>query len=884
MTINQRFLKDTPTVIRRSDYVLPNYLIDQIDLNFDLDESRTTVTSRLRIRRNNSLPSSDEALVLNGEGMELVSVHLDGRVLGPDEYKKDDETLTLSGVPEKFSLEIVTVVNPVANKALEGLYVSGGMFCTQCEAEGFRRITYYLDRSDVMARFTTRIVADKSDYPVLLSNGNLLEKGDLGSDRHWVLWEDPFPKPSYLFALVAGNLECLKDNFTTREDRTVDLRLYVEPGNLDKCDHAMASLKKAMQWDEDIFGLAYDLDVYMIVAVGDFNMGAMENKGLNVFNTAYVLANADSATDSDYGNIEGVIAHEYFHNWTGNRVTCRDWFQLSLKEGLTVFRDQEFSADMGSRAVKRVNDVRALRARQFPEDAGPMAHSVRPDSYVEINNFYTATVYEKGAEVVRMMHTLVGVDGFRRGIDLYFKRYDGQAVTTDDFVRAMEDANNIDLDQFRLWYSQAGTPMVSVDTEYDTTRQIYSLKLTQSCPPTPGQKKKKAMYIPFRIGLLDDRGNDLPLVLADGTNGEILHFTQESETFKFTDIKRKPVPSLLRGFSAPVKLQLNLSDAELATLFAGDTDSFNRWDAGQQLATRLMLRMINDFANGRKPEVEAMFVNAVDRMLADTSLDKALLAESLVLPSESDLTELMTVADPDAIHQVRQTTMQGLAVALQDQLVEIYRGNRADGEYRYNARAAGQRRLRNQVLQILTSTGAQDAIDLAVTQYRRANNMTDRLAAVIALADIDCPERHDMLKLFHDFAGHDALILDKWFSVQAASSLPDSLDTVYSLMEQPEFDINNPNKVRSVIGSFCHRNLVRFHDANGKGYQFLADQVMRLDDSNPQIAARLVGAFNRWKKYDVNRQALARRQLEKILAGSGLSRAVYEIVSRNLEK
>ncbi len=880
-------LKDTPTVIRLSDYTPPNYLIDQVDLSFDLDESRTTVTSRLRIRRNSSLPSPGPALVLNGEGMELVSVHLDGRVLGSDEYKKDDETLTLDKVPESFSLKIVTAVNPAANKALEGLYVSGGMFCTQCEAEGFRRITYYLDRSDVMAKFTTRIVADKSDHPVLLSNGNLLEKGDLAGGRHWALWEDPFPKPSYLFALVAGKLECLKDTYTTHDGRAVDLQLYVEPGNLDKCEHAMASLKKAMQWDEDVFGLAYDLDIYMIVAVGDFNMGAMENKGLNVFNTAYVLANADSATDADYENIEGVIGHEYFHNWTGNRVTCRDWFQLSLKEGLTVFRDQEFSADMGSRAAKRISDVRALRARQFPEDAGPMAHPVRPDSYVEINNFYTATVYEKGAEVVRMIHTLVGAAGFRRGIDLYFERYDGQAVTTDDFVQAMEDANKIDLDQFRLWYSQAGTPVVSVDTEYDASSQIYSLKLAQTCPPTPGQKKKKAMHIPVRLGLLDVDGNELPLILADGTeikHGEPLHFTEASATYKFTGIKKKPVPSLLRGFSAPVKLEIKLSDEDLAYLFANDTDSFNRWDAGQQLATRLMLRMINDFANGREPEVEALFINAVGQMLTDTSLDKALLAESLVLPSESDLTELMAIADADVIHQVRQMTIQGLAVALQDRLVEIYHDNKTEGEYRFNVHASGQRRLRNQVLQILTSTGAQDTIDLAVEQYHHASNMTDRLAAVNALVDIDCPERHDILQLFHDFAGDDALILDKWFSVQAASSLPDTLNTVYSLMQQPEFDMHNPNKVRSVIGTFCHRNLVRFHDASGKGYQFLADQVMRLDDSNPQIAARLVGAFNRWKKYDVNQQTLARRQLEKILARSGLSKAVYEIVSRNLEK
>ncbi len=880
-------LKDTPIVTYLNDYTPPNYLIDKVELGFDLDESRTEVTSRLSVRRNSSQPSADKSLVLNGEELELVSVRLDGILLSEDVYKMNNETLTINSVPESFDLEIVTIINPAANKALEGLYVSGGMFCTQCEAEGFRHITYYLDRSDVMAKFTTRIVADKSKYPVLLSNGNLLDKGELENGRHWALWEDPFRKPSYLFALVAGNLECLQDTYTTREGNAVDLQLYVEPGNLDKCDHAMASLKKAMKWDEDVFGLAYDLSIYMIVAVGDFNMGAMENKGLNVFNTAYVLANPDSATDADYDNVEGVIGHEYFHNWTGNRVTCRDWFQLSLKEGLTVFRDQEFSADMGSRAVKRINDVRALRARQFPEDAGPMAHPVRPDSYVEINNFYTATVYEKGAEVVRMIHILVGADGFRRGIDLYFERFDGQAVTTDDFVQAMEDANEFDLTQFRLWYRQAGTPEIRVDTKYDQTKQTYTVKLQQRTPPTAGQKSKKAQYIPFRMGLLDANGNDLQLVLEDGSEiatGEPIHFREDSATYKFTGIKQKPVPSFLRGFSAPVKLEMKLSNEELAFLFANDTDSFNRWEAGQQLATRMILEMIDGIAEDRQVSVEPLYINAIGQMLTDVSLDKALVAESLLLPAEGDLTERMTIADPDAIHQARQLVLKTLAVELKQQLVECYHGNKTDGTYQFSARASGQRRLRNQVLQILATAETRDVIGLAFAQYQNANNMTDRLAAVNALANIDCTERQQVLRAFHDFAGDDALIQDKWFSVQAASSLPHTLDTVYSLMEQPEFDINNPNKVRSVIGTFCHRNLVCFHAASGKGYQFLAEQVMRLDDSNPQIAARLVGAFNRWKKYDVNRQALARDQLEKILSRPGLSKAVYEIVSRNLEK
>lgn len=880
-------LKDTPTVTYLNDYTPPNYWIDRIDLDFNLSESRTEVTSRLSVRSNSSQLSKDNSLVLSGESIELVSIRLDGTLLGGDEYRQDAETLTIIRVPESFELEIITIINPSANKALEGLYVSGGMFCTQCEAEGFRRITYYLDRSDVMARFTTRIVADKSKFPVLLSNGNLLDKGELDNGRHWVLWEDPFPKPSYLFALVAGSLDCLRDTYTTCEGRAVSLQLYVEPGNVDRCGHAMAALKKAMKWDEDVFGLAYDLDIYMIVAVGDFNMGAMENKGLNIFNTAYVLASPESATDMDYANIEGVIGHEYFHNWTGNRVTCRDWFQLSLKEGLTVYRDQEFSSDMGSRAVKRISDVRALRARQFPEDAGPMAHPVRPDSYVEVNNFYTATVYEKGAEVVRMIHTLVGDDGFKKGMKLYFERFDGQAVTTDDFVQAMEDANNIDLHQFRLWYCQAGTPVVTIDARYDPTAQTYTIVMQQQIPPTANQKISKAMHIPFHLGLLDSDGNDMSLVLADGSElvaGEPIHFRQASVTYKFTGIKQKPVPSFFRGFSAPVKLDVNLSNDELAFLIANDADSFNCWDAGQQLATRVLLAMIDELAQGRAAKVEPLFISAIGQMLSNKSLDKALLAESLILPAESDLTEQITLANPDAIHQARQSLLKALAVELNQSLVSCYRDNEIKGPYQFNPRACGQRRLRNQVLQILAVAETRESIDMAVDQFHEANNMTDRLAAVTALANIDCPERQKILQSFRDFAGDNALIQDKWFSVQAASSLPDTLQSVVALMEQPEFDINNPNKVRSVIGTFCHRNLVRFHDASGAGYEFLASQVMRLDASNPQIAARLVGAFNRWKKYDVNRQLLARRQLEKILNQPGLSKAVYEIVSRNLEE
>lgn len=879
-------LRDTPSVTYLKDYTPPDFVIESVDLTFELDENSTLVKSSLLLKRNASDSPQTVPLVLNGEGLELVSVALDGSLLEADRYFLDDSSLTIKEVPDRFTLEIETRINPAANTALEGLYLSAGMFCTQCEAEGFRRITYYLDRSDVMARFSSRIIADKERFPVLLSNGNLVAQGDLDDGRHWARWEDPYRKPSYLFALVAGNLQCLEDRYNTRSGREVELKLYVEPGDLDKCQHAMDSLKRAMKWDEDTFGLEYDLDIYMIVAVGHFNMGAMENKGLNIFNTAYVLARPETATDTDYANIEGVIGHEYFHNWTGNRVTCRDWFQLSLKEGLTVFRDQEFSADMGSRAVKRINEVRMLRARQFPEDAGPMAHPVRPDSYVEINNFYTATVYEKGAEVVRMIHTLVGPAGFRRGIDLYFERHDGQAVTTDDFVAAMADANHVDLSQFKRWYSQSGTPQIDVQTEYDPAKQVYSLTLTQSCPPTPGQGSKQPFHIPVRLGLLDKNGQDIPLVLDDGSvvdRDRPLQLHDVTCTYHFTGIREKPVPSVLRGFSAPVDLQLELSDEELAFLLAHDSDSFNRWEAGQRLAIRILQRTIQSIQGGGTPQVDNLYLQAVARMLGDATLDKALVAESLVLPGEAYLTELADVADPEAIHQARQIMRGQIAEIHKDELLRVYRDNLNEGGYRFDATDAGKRRLRNEVLSLLLETGDQAIIDMALAQFDGADNMTDRIAVVAAIADIDCAQRQTVLDKFHQAAHGDDLVLDKWFAVQAASHLPGTLAQVVKLMGRPEFDIKNPNKVRAVVGTFAHRNLVRFHEADGSGYRFLADRVIELDVINPQIAARLVGAFNRWRKYDAARQRLARGELERILGTPKLSKAVYEIVTRNLE-
>lgn len=877
-------LRNTPQAIHLEDYRPPPFIIETVDIAFDLDPEVTDVEAVLALRRNPASDDIESPLVLNGESLDLVSLKLDGTPLGQEDYAIDDEHLAIKKLPEIFTLTIKTRIAPAANTALEGLYVSNGMFCTQCEAEGFRRITYFLDRSDVMACFRVTIRADKGLYPVMLSNGNRVESGDLEHGRHYVVWEDPFPKPSYLFALVAGDLECLEDRFMTMSAREVRLELYVRPGDLPKTHHAMESLKRAMRWDEEVFGLEYDLDIYMIVAVGDFNMGAMENKGLNVFNTAYVLAAPETATDVDYANIEGVIGHEYFHNWSGNRVTCRDWFQLSLKEGLTVFRDQEFSADMGSRAVKRIDDVRMLRMRQFPEDAGPMAHPVRPTSYVEINNFYTATVYEKGAEVVRMIHALVGKAGFRQGMDLYFRRHDGQAVTTDDFVAAMSDANGIDLVQFRRWYDQAGTPMLDVHGTYNATDRSYALHIKQSCASSAGQALKQPYHMPVQIGLVGADGRDLPLRLDNGRllgKGEPLEIRSEEETYIFTDIAAAPVPSVLRGFSAPVRLNIDLDDDELAFLFAHDSDAFNRWEAGQRLAERVLLRVCDDIAHARSPQVDRLLIDAIDTMLAHEELDAALVAEALGLPDESSLTELMDVADPWAIHKARVFVRHSIAHALRDRLIEVYTSNQVAGEYRYHPQDVAKRRLKNQVLSYLVELEDKTLLEMAVLQFRQANNMTDRMGALAPLAQIDCAERSAALADFLDQAGGDALVVDKWFVVQATSR-PCDVSAISNLMLHPEFSLKNPNRMRSLIGSFAHRNLAQFHVADGSGYRFIADQVLALDMLNPQMAARLVGAFNRIGKYDVSRQRLAKGELERILAQPDLSKAVYEIVSRNL--
>ena len=875
----------TPRTTLLRDYAPPPYRVETVDLRFELGEGTTRVGSTLRLRRDASTPPGTP-LVLDGQDLELVSLALDGVPLGPARYRTDPESLTVEDVPESFTLTVETRIRPEENTALEGLYRVGGLFCTQCEAEGFRKITYFPDRPDVMARYTTTVVADRETCPVLLSNGNPVERGELGDGRHWVRWEDPFPKPSYLFALVAGRLAEVSGSFVTRSGREVALRVYVESRNADQCAHALRSLQEAMRWDEEVFGREYDLDIYMIVAVDSFNMGAMENKGLNVFNSKYVLARPDTATDADYSGIQGVIAHEYFHNWTGNRVTCRDWFQLSLKEGLTVFRDQEFSADRNSRPVKRIADVRRLRTHQFAEDAGPMAHPVRPESYIEINNFYTSTVYEKGAEVVRMAHTLLGQQGFRRGMDLYFARHDGQAVTIEDFLGAMEDANGADLGQFRLWYSQAGTPEVSVREAYDPAAHTFELTLAQRCPPTPGQPGKRPMHIPVALGLLDARGKDLPLRLAGepaaGGTTRVLSLRDAEQTFRFVAVPERPVPSLFRGFSAPVRLRAEQGDGELAFLMTHDSDAFSRWDAGQRLATRVLLALCEDARAGRPLHCPDHLVHAFRRVLEEGAADPAFAAEALTLPGESYLMDEMAVADPETAHAAREFLRGALAAELAEPLTLAYHAHRGGGPYRVEPREMGQRALRNLCLAYLAEVPGPARAALAVAQLRQADNMTDTVGALGVLANLDVPERAEALDAFYRRWHSDPLVVDKWLTLQATSRLPGTLAEVERLLGHPAFDLRNPNRVRALVGAFAQGNPVRFHAASGEGYAFLADRVLELDPLNPQVAARMLGPMTRWRRFDPARQALLRAQLERVLGRPGLSRDVFEVASKSV--
>ncbi|MCP4546436.1 MAG: aminopeptidase N [bacterium] len=868
------------------DYRPSDYIIDTVELQFDLGEDFTTVKSTLAIHRNGDQTSADAPLVLEGVDLELLGISQDGQPLAADRFIVTDENLTLTDLPASFTLVIDTKIDPGRNTSLEGLYRSGGNFCTQCEAEGFRKITYFLDRPDVMVRYTTIITADRDRYPVLLSNGNLVDEGVNDNGTHWARWEDPFPKPSYLFALVAGKLVCLEDSFRTMNDRDVTLRIWVREPDLDRTPHAMTSLIKSMKWDEEVYGLEYDLDIFNIVAVDDFNMGAMENKSLNIFNSKYVLAKPETATDTDYVNVEGVIAHEYFHNWTGNRVTLSSWFHLSLKEGLTVFRDQCFTADMNSTAVERINSVTTLRASQFPEDAGPMAHPIRPDSYIEMNNFYTTTVYEKGAEVIRMIYTLLGPDAYRRGMDLYFERHDNCAVTTDDFVDAMADASGVDLEQFRLWYSQAGTPRLSVTRSFDEAEQVFSMTVKQSIPDTPGQKDKQPMHIPMAMGLLAADGTEIPLQLAGESvalgGSRVLDITQAEETFRFVNVTEKPVPSLLRGFSAPVYLHTDLEHAELSFLMANDTDSFNRWEAGQALATDLLLNLIADHQAGRELKADPVLITAFRSVLENRDLDPELAALAMVLPNEKTLAEHVEQIDPVAIHEVRDFLRLTIGRELRDLFLETYHANHIEGEYDIAPLSMGRRSLKNLCLSYLLTQNDEASRALALKQYREANNMTDSAAALSILCNTDCPERSVVLDDFYTRWQSDPLVLDKWFTLQATSSLPDTLDTVKTLLEHEAFDIKNPNRVRALISSFAHINQYRFNAPDGSAYEFVADQVLRLNKINPQVAAKMVGAFNRWLKFDADRRQLLKTQLERIVAEPELSPNVYEIASKAL--
>ena len=879
-----------PSTIYLSDYRVPEFLIDSTSLSFELGEASSIVRSVLELRRNPESDIQDAPLQLHGTELELISLAIDGRRLGDDEWSQSGEQLTIANVPASFSLCCETRIRPQDNTSLEGLYKSSGMFCTQCEAEGFRKITYYLDRPDVMSVFTVEIIADQSRYPVLLSNGNLVATEQLPDGLHKTVWQDPFPKPAYLFALVAGKLSVVEDQFVTLSGRSVDLKIYVEEKDLDKCDHAMLSLKNAMRWDEEVYGREYDLDIFNIVAVDDFNMGAMENKSLNIFNTSCVLAKPETTTDAGFQRVEGVVAHEYFHNWSGNRVTCRDWFQLSLKEGFTVFRDAEFSSDMGSPTVKRVEDVTLLRTAQFAEDAGPMAHPIRPDSFIEISNFYTVTVYEKGAEVVRMIHTLLGPELFRKGSDLYFERHDGQAVTCEDFVLAMEDASGIDLKQFRNWYSQAGTPRLNISGRYDAQAQSYTLTVKQSCPATPGQAEKAPFHIPLALALIGEAGQ-LPLQLVDAEpntetadNTElVLSVRQPEQSFVFSNIQEEPVPSLLRGFSAPVKLDFDYSRDQLLRLMRSDSDGFCRWDASQQLGLAEIKRAITAIAAGQEvcPDVE--YINACRELLADTSLDAAMVALMLQLPSEAYLAEIIHPVDVHGIHHAREALRKVLATALREELSACYSRCESDEEYAANAEQIARRSLKNTALSLLMLLNEEQFTALAIKQFENSGNMTDRLAALTYLVNSESDYKAKALQLFYQQWQHEPLVINQWFQVQAMCRLAGTLETVQGLMSHPAFDIRNPNKVRALIGAFCGQNGVNFHREDGAGYRFLADQVLVLNRSNPQIASRLLVPLTKWRKYLPAAQQLMRAELQRVLAEPELSSDVYEVVSKSLQ-
>ncbi|MDA8159674.1 MAG: aminopeptidase N [Desulfobacteraceae bacterium] len=879
-------LRPQPVLLK--DYRPFPFVVSTVELQVALHEDHALVSSTLAVQRREG--DGQEPLRLDGQGLELVEIRLDGQPLPPEAFSLDPEALVLRPPRPSFRLEITTRIRPQDNTSLEGLYRSHGVFCTQCEAQGFRKITFFPDRPDVLARYTTTIEADRDAYPVLLANGNLVESLVLPGGRHRATWHDPFPKPCYLFALVAGDLAVLADRFTTRSGREVTLEIYSEPHNAGRCGHAMRSLKKAMRWDEERFGLEYDLDRYLIVAVDDFNAGAMENKGLNIFNSKFILARPETATDQDYAGIESVVAHEYCHNWTGNRVTCRDWFQLSLKEGLTVFRDQEFTSDTSSRPIKRIHDVATLRSQQFPEDAGPMAHPVRPESYIEINNFYTMTVYEKGAEVIRMLHTILGEDGFKRGMRLYLDRHDGGAATTDDFVTAMEEAltetpipgGPKDLRQFRRWYRQAGTPRLIISSDYDQNKACYRLVIRQQASPRAGEHPE-LLHIPVRLALLDDTGRELPLRQADGPEAPpetVLHLREAEQSYTFTGMKQRPVPSLLRGFSAPVRLEYRYEDAELRFLLLHDSDPFNRYEAGQRLFIKEILALA---ARGQEMVCDPALVEAAGAILRPgLHPDAAFVAQLLTLPGEEYLAELVEVIEVDALHAAREGVRQGLGRGRRQDWLATLIASRVPPPYRYDPILAGRRRLANLCLHyLLADKNDATATELALTQFKTADNMSDEVAALTALAHRGGPEAEETLAAFYGKWRHETLVVDKWLAIQATAPLPDTLARVEALIGHPAFNIKNPNKVRALMGAFAG-NQVCFHAANGAGYRFLAEQVLAVDAINPHIAARLAGRFAPWRRHLPARQGLMVEEMERILAKPGLSRGVYEVIAKTL--
>lgn len=860
---------DTPKEIYLKDYTPPPYKVAHTDLSFEIFDGKTIVTAKTQYTTNND---SEEPLFLEGEELKLISCKLDGKDIQP---KISEKGLTLP-CPGKdiFTLEIVTEIIPEENTALEGLYHSGGTYCTQCEAQGFRKITYYPDRPDVMATFKVTVEADKKTCPVLLSNGNLVDSGDAKDGRHYTVWDDPTPKGCYLFALVAGDLVRVEDKFTTMSGLEVDLYIYVKEGDEGQCDHAMKALKDSMKWDEDVYGREYQYNLFNIVAVSDFNMGAMENTSLNIFNTALVLAHQETATDTDFYRVEGVIAHEYFHNWTGNRVTCRDWFQLSLKEGLTVFRDQEFSSDMNSRAVQRIDDVTHLRRSQFPEDASPLAHPVRPESYIEINNFYTMTIYEKGAEVIRMFHTLLGPETYRKATDLYFDRFDGQAVTIDDWAQCMADASGMDLEQFKLWYSQAGTPQVKASGKYDKDAKTYELTLEQNIPDTAGQKDKKPMHIPVAVGLVGPNGDDL-------METQVLDLKKKKQSFTFKDIGSKPVPSILRNFSAPVKLTTDLKEKELAFLMVHDSDGFNRWEAGQTYAMRVINDMLTNDSKDVPEDFIAAYGNLVEQAL-DKDCDRALMARSLSLPSISEISQQQEVVDPDAIAKVRKAIQAAIKRNHKANLKKAYELCAGCESFSVTPQAMGRRALRNTILGLLTATKGTGCADLATMHYETANNMTDRMAALNALLDNKNADRDGMLMDFYDRFEDYQLVIDKWFGIQASSEHPDIFDQLEALKRHPDFTMTNPNRVRSLYGAFAMNNPVAFHDKSGKGYDFLKNAIIELNEINPQIAARMVTPLREWKRYTPDRQEKMKAALQEIANLENLSPNVFELVTKSL--